>query len=410
MPECYAIRESFLREYLAKIYSATSEQITLARDLDLTPRSIIGQGDGYPIIYIRGTLVDDPDPLAAFFGYQQTSYQQILEAIENIKESDSDKVVLMIDSGGGYVAPGLDDVWKAIRALSETKEVVAVNAGMIASAAYWIASAANLIVSTSQLTEQGSIGVYASFTDWTEYDKKLGIKEVRIVSSNAPLKNLPTDDDRLVEQIKERLDNVERVFLSRISEGRNIPVADIAKNFGKGAILSNEQAEKVGMIDGVVDSIDKFFSAGTTASAQDKPTETRGDQVPSLKELLADNPEARAEYETARTTALDMGKEAIQKQVKAAIPFIGNATYPKSISELAKKVALGEATQEQLETAVEIVDEIRAEEEKRLAEAADKDNPPTPAKPADILNPSTYAQTGVISTLEDLKQATRKAS
>jgi ClpP class serine protease len=410
MYKVYACHEAFLREYLSKINSATNEQLLLAAKYEPNPRQSVATSKGIANINITGILLDEIPPIAKFFGFKGTTYQEIIDAVSDAKASDAERVTLSVNSPGGIVSSGLEKAWDAIADLAKSKEVIALNSDMMASAAYWVASAANEIYSTSGLSTQGSIGVYAEYTDWTDADKKAGIKEVRIVSDNAPLKNLPTDDARLTDQIRERLNDIEAVFLEAISKGRGIPVDKVAKTFGKGGMLNNADAEKVGMIDGIR-SESKVFSTGDSASAANEPI-TNGGDMPTLKEFLAANPGATYELDAIRQEACAQAvtneRAAMAVRMKSVLPFATNTIYSERVRSMAIDIIANGKPEDALTTAVIYEDQqIEAKKQAdKVAQAAALEE--TPAIQPTLLNQSTYLTNGKITTLEDLELA-RKA-
>lgn len=81
--------------------------------------------------------------------------------------------VLLIDSGGGSV-DGTAEFGAILKGL--TKPVVAYSDGMIASAAYWAASACTKIVLNNATCAVGSIGVMCSVADYKPMLEELGVK------------------------------------------------------------------------------------------------------------------------------------------------------------------------------------------------------------------------------------------
>lgn len=250
-----------LRAYCDRVLIAgpdTEKAAALYFESREVKRQILAVEGDTAILDVRGTLTNRPSPIASFLGFATTSYIDIQEAIDSIAGDDSIKNVrLIIDSPGGNVT-GLDETWLAIRELAKKKNVVAENHGLMASAAYWLATAADKIVATSPAAETGSIGVYLLAIDYSKQEEKYGIKEIRIVSKNAPLKNPSPATKEGLRAYQDRLDALERVFISRVAEGRGVTVEKVEKDFGRGALLvaedpdsSKPDALSVGMIDEV---------------------------------------------------------------------------------------------------------------------------------------------------------------
>ena len=152
MDQLWACEIEHLQNYCEKVFRASAEtekNASLFFSTREEKREILTVAGDTAIIEIRGTLTNRPSFIGSFLGFNTTSYNDIQAAIETIEADDTiKKVRLIIDSPGGVVT-GVDETWTAIKALAKTREVVAENHGMIASGAYWLASAANKIVATS---------------------------------------------------------------------------------------------------------------------------------------------------------------------------------------------------------------------------------------------------------------------
>jgi hypothetical protein len=133
------------------------------------------------------------------------------------------------------------------------------------------------------------------YTDYTQYDAEKGIKDIGIVSKNAPLKNPDTATAEGFKAYQERLDAIERVFIGRVSEGRGVSVETVEKDFGRGAVLvaqdpdpEQTSALSVGMIDKVIGAI----SAGSDRKKKaEDPTLEPGAGSPPFKDFpIVDKP------------------------------------------------------------------------------------------------------------------------
>lgn len=83
-------------------------------------------------------------------------------------------ILLNIDSPGGAVT-GTPETAAKVNALNHQKPVLAYTDGLMASAAYWIGSQADIVMS-SQSGEAGSIGVYQVFLDESRQAEMEGLK------------------------------------------------------------------------------------------------------------------------------------------------------------------------------------------------------------------------------------------
>lgn len=410
----WACEANYLRDYLNKKENLSAEEINLLNGyvFDETENRILSFEDGVARIEISGPLTKNkPDVFAIKYGYGGTGYDEIIEAIKTISKDESIKEVrLIINSPGGRVL-GVDETYQAIKNLSAKKNVVAVNVGMMASAAYWIGSAARKIYSTSPVNETGSIGVVVAGTDWTEFDKKLGIKEVKVISSNAPNKQANIDSAEGIKELQREIDSIERVFIKRVAEGRNLSIDIVKQKFGQGGMLIAEDPEaddavSVGMIDGLIspEQINTLgvedFDSDVSKNSQLKPADAEKTEeviTMSLKKLRSENPAIDAEVKEliaeAKEAGLKEGKESVQKVIKKSVAVF-QGEYPKSLQNLAIKVLNGEEEPAALTGAMAI---IEAQEEQKKSDSAKLESGnDTPAENDD---PKVK---GVATTVEDV--------
>lgn len=165
-------------------------------------------------------------------------------ALENNPRIKS--IVHIIDSPGGAVA-GISDYADLV---SNSKKDTYAYTYMAASAAYWIASAVDTIISpTTGLV--GSIGTVLSLTDYTEYNEKRGIKKIEIVSSQSPRKHANPNTDEGRETLQEMVDSLANVFIESVAKNRNTDTKTVTEKYGKGGLFVAHKAKEVGMIDSI---------------------------------------------------------------------------------------------------------------------------------------------------------------
>lgn len=194
-------------------------------------------------------------------------------------------IVLDVDSPGGSVS-GVDELASEIRAARGTKPITAVANTMMASAAYWIASAADEIVITPS-GQVGSIGIIAAHEDQSALYDKLGVKVSLITAGKYKAENNPfepmTEEGRAA--IQRRVDESYAAFTTAVSRNRGVPVETVRSGFGEGRMVSAKQAVKSGMADRIATLDAVLATAGrrrlatpAAASAADTPTLTFEDQ------------------------------------------------------------------------------------------------------------------------------------
>ncbi|MFB1487414.1 MULTISPECIES: S49 family peptidase [unclassified Thiocapsa] len=160
------------------------------------------------------------------------------------------RIVLDIDSPGGVVC-GTAELAALIR--QSRKPVVAYVEGMAASAAYWLASAADEIV-CGRSALVGSIGVVATYRP----DRNAPTK---VISSQSPLKQATPETEHGRAEIQRTVDALAAVFLADVARYRATTPATVATNYGRGGLLVGSAIVKAGMAD----------RAGTFASTLTSP-------------------------------------------------------------------------------------------------------------------------------------------
>jgi ClpP class serine protease len=337
-----------------------------AGSIPITPQLSLDKNQNAHV-YIYGPLVSSPDPFLFLFSNQFTTYQSIQNKI--------DKVYLHINSPGGVVGE-VDNTWQAIMDLRKDFEVIAINEGDMASGAYWLASAANKIISTSETNKQGSIGVIHRHIDSSKMDERIGIEEKIFTSKNAKYKH--PSQEGFDEKLQKNLDDMEEIFVDRISKGRGLTKDDIYANFGKGSMLLSNEAKKVGMIDNIIPLSQLFFSDQDRPVTGDKSKLIQGDNEKMTLEEMLNDPGVQAEITKQVTAAKKLGKQDALSEVKNVMVFLSSDEYPKSVQDCALAVCEGLQPKVALDTLVAHVDQERASAAALAAEQDANNQEPLP--------------------------------
>lgn len=181
-------------------------------------------------------------------------------------------IVLDIDSPGGSVY-GCDELASKIFAAREQKTIVAVSNSLMASAAYYIGSAASqVIVSPTSLT--GSIGVYRLHFDESKMLEMEGVNATFIFAGDNKVDGNPFEplSDSAREEWQQSVDNYYAMFTGAVARGRGITTAKVNADFGQGRVFNAQEAVKIGMADkvGTLESV-----IAELTRSQKQPTRTR---------------------------------------------------------------------------------------------------------------------------------------
>lgn len=201
--------------------------------------------DGSVAVYtLKGVILKDD-------GWCSEGTESLMRRMAKADEMNNISAHLLeIDSGGGQ-GSNIHTVSKFIREELK-KPVIAWFNGIAASAAYYIAAAADEVYASQPTDIVGSIGVMLSFFDFREYYEKEGIKLHEIYATQSELKNSDykaARDGDYEETRAKILDPMARLFQNDITKYR--PEL-IGEDPYKGAIYTADEAEKINMIDGIL--------------------------------------------------------------------------------------------------------------------------------------------------------------
>ena len=185
-----------------------------------------------------------------------TSIQELAAEFRSAVEDPSiTAIVLNVDSPGGEVA-GTSELSKAVYAARSSKPIVAYVDDYAASAAYWIASAADRIVA-SPTARLGSIGVLATVT---KKDPEPGAKSYEFVSSVSPKKTLSLDTEQGRAEIQGAVDDLANVFVADVARNRGVSAEKVLADFGQGGLMIAAKAVTAGLAD-EIGSFDELVGA-----------------------------------------------------------------------------------------------------------------------------------------------------
>lgn len=169
--------------------------------------------------------------------------------LKKLAEDNSAKAVVMqINSPGGTVVGG-ETLFRDIRAISETKPVVAVMGTVAASGGYMVALAADHILA-HQGSLTGSIGVLLQTMEATELAQKLGIHFLTFKSGD--LKGSPSPFEKLTPEVKKAIDetiaDTYAMFVDMVAERRQMPREQVV-TLADGRVYTGRQAVAVHLVD-----------------------------------------------------------------------------------------------------------------------------------------------------------------
>lgn len=292
--------------------------------------------DGAAIIPIQGAIAKRANLFSQISGGVST---QLVERDLELALSDPKVkgIILNIDSGGGTV-DGTAELADFIYQSRGKKPLVAFSDGMICSAAYWIASAADSIQITGQTNNIGSIGVVAGHRDYSKWENAVGVKTTEITAGK--YKRISSQYEPLSDEgradIQSKVDYLYSVFVDSVARNRNTSTDAVLKDMADGQVFIGQQCISNGLVDGVstLDALIEGIATGaitagkTPVKTKNKAgagvvtvatTSTEGTVMPMTKEKLqAEHPELhQALIDEGKTLAVEDQKEAISAAVTA---------------------------------------------------------------------------------------------
>lgn len=204
--------------------------------------------NGAAVIPINGTITKRASFMSMIYG--GASAAGIIHSLKTAQADQEVKaIVLSIDSPGGTVS-SVESLEEAVRNADAVKPVVAFGNGMMASAAYWIGSAARTVI-VENTAQVGSIGVLMVHYDWSESDRQMGLKRTFI--SAGRYKALGNDAEPLSQEardkIESQLNHYYSLFVDAVARNRRTDVQAVLDNMADGRVFIGKQAVEAGLAD-----------------------------------------------------------------------------------------------------------------------------------------------------------------
>jgi len=218
-------------------------------DLENKPQGVQMLGST-AIIPIQGVIAKKMNLFSQISGGAST---QLIERdfLQALADPKVNRIILDIDSPGGNV-DGVETLVNTIKNARGGKEIIAFIDGLGASAAFWIASAADKIFVSESTTFAGSIGVFQVHIDQSKFLEANGEKHTIIRAGK--LKAFPDSTEPLTDSGAELLQNevnkIFRIFVESVARNRGLSVDTITGLESR--ILLADEAASVGLIDGVI--------------------------------------------------------------------------------------------------------------------------------------------------------------
>ena len=226
----------------------TPEEIRARLGDDPPERAEASQKGAVAVVPLRGVIAHRMGSMDEMSG--GTSVERFQVMFRAALNSEGIAAILLdVDSPGGTI-PGVMEMAAEVLAARGKKPIIAHANSIMASAAYWLASAADQIVATpSGLV--GSIGVFTVHEDLSKLLEQEGVKVSLISAGKFKTEGNPfeplTDEGRAF--LQGRVDEAYDQFVKAVAKGRSVAPTDVRKGFGEGRALPAKDALAAGLID-----------------------------------------------------------------------------------------------------------------------------------------------------------------
>lgn len=273
------------------------------------------ENGGVAVLPVSGVISNKANMFTRVSG--GASAQLLQKQVESMRSDPRVRAaVLDFDTPGGNVL-GIPALAESIKALAAEKPTVSVCTGMMASAGYWLGSAANAVYISGTTDYVGSIGVVATH----QYDPRkdngatteiTAGKYKRMASDSGPL----TAEGRAYMQ--QQVDHLYSVFVETVAQNRRVSTEQVLASMADGKLFIGQQAIDAGLVDGV-------------------------STVDAMVERLATNPEPFATRRKAVIAAAAVAGDAPGVAALAAadepVQHVDSETNPKGLEMSAKELA-----------------------------------------------------------------------
>ena len=243
------ILDNIVSKHAAMLAEGKQPEAWSSKSAPPTAKDILSVSGGIATIRVHGVLTKTPIQI----GWDEwtTGTEIISEAFRTaMSRSTVDAIVLDIDSPGGSV-DGTPELAAEIFGARGKKPIIAMANGLMASAAYWIGSAADAVIGT-ETAIVGSIGVVMDHYDLSELYSKFGIKKTPITAGK--YKRIASEEKPLTDEAKAYLQNIVNsiysLFVDSVASHRGVS-SEKALTMADGKEFIGKQAHDVGLIDSI---------------------------------------------------------------------------------------------------------------------------------------------------------------
>lgn len=234
-------------------------QLRTSMSADDDSSYLIQRSGDLAIVSVHGPLLNVDNDYTRWM--KMATYPEIRNAMIELAMDDRIKKVLLDIKSGGGAASGVDTGSGAISELRKRKPVIAFAHNLMASAAYWLGSAADQIYA-SRLSQIGSIGAMTVHMTFARALKEFGVdvevfRSAELKAIGSPMEEL---SDKARAEIQLGIDTWHAEFVNHVASERGVAPARVQSDWATGQVFFAPKALQLGLIDGIM-TFDGLVSA-----------------------------------------------------------------------------------------------------------------------------------------------------
>lgn len=289
-----------------------SVEARLGRPLANEQQTYSVRDGGIAVLPIEGVLAPKANLFMQISGGQST--QMLTKQIESaLADTRVRGIVLAIDSPGGSVF-GTPELAAMVAEAARIKPTVAVTDGTMASAAYWVGSAANAVYLSGPTVQAGSIGVVARLQWDAPAPNAMDVTRGRYkrASTNGAA---PSAD--YMAYFEGQLDHLYSVFVDAVATHRGTTADLVLEHMADGRVFVGQQAIDAGLADGfmtVDQAVEAMAANPTQFAARQKAVFATAAQQPAGVQATGTTPAEPVPLATTPTLkATPMDKATLER-------------------------------------------------------------------------------------------------
>ena len=314
-------------------------------------------GTNIAYIPIMGTIYPRSTGMGEICGTTETTVTGIRKSLNAALDDDDVKGILFDHDSPGGAVTGIHGLYQDIIAARSVKPIHAFSQGTVASADFWLFSAASnrSIDATARI---GSVGVVVGAKKKDKADSY-----VEVTNSMSPYKRLDIEDEKHYKTLVKTLDDIADVFYSSLADAYALEKDYVINNFGKGGIrvgadaLENKMVDSIGSFSSAVSMLQEDITSGKKVIVDmaaknsvdnfvathviTKPSEDITGGTMNLTELKANHPELVAAIvgeasATSSAKIVELTASIAEKDSKISALTAENESLAKTVSDMEK--------------------------------------------------------------------------